>query len=113
MKAISFMIIMFSNLIALHAQETDKFELYFSTYNHVEGIVSSYKIIDKEIAVSVKALIEERDSIVYTSKIRQDVIEKIKSINFQSLESYYYNNCILATSGKEYFIGFRYGIILK
>lgn len=81
------------------------FELCFSTYNHAEGIVSSYKITDKQIAVSVKALIEERDSIVYTSKIRQDVIEKIKLLKLNSLETAYYNNCILMVSGDEYFIG--------
>ncbi|AWH84188.1 hypothetical protein HYN59_03250 [Flavobacterium album] len=112
MKFLRILILAFISINDLYAQGTERFELYFSTYNHVEGI-DSYKITNEEIVVSVKGLVDEKDNVVYISKMRQDIFEKTKSIKFQSLEDSYFNNCIMATSGSEYFIGFRYGAISK
>lgn len=113
MKLLLILILAFISINGLYAQGTERFELYFSTYNHAEGIVDSYKIANEEIVVSVKGFIDEKDNIIYTARISEDVIEKIKSLKLDALENNYYNNCILITSGTEYFINVMLGNVSK
>jgi len=49
-------------------------------------------------------MFSDKDTILLSKKIDTNSIEQIKNIRLESLKDFYFNYCIMATSGNEYFI---------
>ncbi len=49
-------------------------------------------------------MFSDKDTILFSKRIDDNSIEQIESIRIDSLKDFYFNNCIMATSGNEYFI---------
>ncbi len=103
---LNFFIIISGYSLAQQKKDTS-FSLTFSTYNHAERIfngTTTYKLTSTEIIVSNRAIFSQKDTILYKSKIDNVVIERISKLQLDSLNNNYFNNCVMITSGTEYFI---------
>jgi hypothetical protein len=83
------------------------FSISISAYNHAEQIFNGktiYKLTTDTLTIHKSFLYSDKDSILFTRKLDLNAIERIKKIRLDSLESYYYNSCVMATSGDEYLI---------
>jgi hypothetical protein len=94
------------------------FNLIFTTYNHAERIINgttSYVLTDSSIKVTKTFLGERKDKTFYfrcfprTNKY----FSEIRRLELESLKDFYFNFCVLATSGDEYFIYYSDNLITK
>ena len=84
-----------------------KFSLSISTYNHAEQMfngVTTYNLTDSLLTVRESSMWSELDTLLFSKKLNDNSIYQIESIQLDSLKDFYFNNCIMATSGNEYFI---------
>lgn len=49
-------------------------------------------------------MFSETDTTLFSKTIDNHSLDRIQTIPFDNLKDYYYNNCILITSGNEYFV---------
>ena len=83
------------------------FSISITTYNHAEQIfngITTYDLINDTLKIHKSFMFSDKDTILLSKKIDDNSIEQIKSIRIDSLKDFYFNNCIMATSGNEYFI---------
>ncbi|MEK0439464.1 MAG: hypothetical protein RLZZ504_380 [Bacteroidota bacterium] len=83
------------------------FSISISAYNHAEQIFNgktTYKLTANTLTILKSFLYSDKDSILFTRKLDLNAIERIKKIRLDSLDSRYYNTCVMATSGDEYLI---------
>lgn len=88
-----------------------KFRLSFSTFNHAERIfngTTTYLLTETSIKVTKTFFGETKSKTVYlkSSPKTQTLISTIDKIGLDSLRDFYFNNCIMITSGDEYFLDF-------
>jgi len=83
------------------------FSLSISTYNHAEQIyngITTYNLTNDTLTIRKTFMFSDKDTILLSKKIDTNSIEQIKNIRLESLKDFYFNYCIMATSGNEYFI---------
>jgi hypothetical protein len=84
-----------------------KFSLTISTYNHAEQIFNgtlTYKLTKNILTISRRTMFSDKDTILLTKPVDANSIDQIQNIRLDSLKDFYFNNCIMATSGNEYFV---------
>jgi hypothetical protein len=96
----------------------NKFSISFSTFNHAERIFNGttrYLLTESTIKVTKTFFGDSKSKIIYSKTIpkAQSLIETINKIGLDSLKEYYFNNCIMITSGDEYFLDFVNGSTKK
>ena len=83
-----------------------KFSLTISTCNHATLLFEGYLIYnltDSILSISRKFTIPENDTVLLLTKtIDRNSIYKIQNIRIDSLEDFYFNFCIMPTSGDIY-----------
>ena len=88
-------------------ESKSKFSLSISTYNHAEQMfngVTTYNLTDSLLTVRESSMCSELDTLLFSKKLDDNSIYQIESIQLDSLKDFYFNYCIMATSGNEYFI---------
>lgn len=95
-----------------------EFEIAFTTFNHAERIfdgTTTYMLTDSLIKVSKQYFGDKKSTVVYSNVITnlRQLLFEFKKIRLDSLEDIYLNNCVMATSGDEYFFYFQYGSMKK
>ena len=83
------------------------FSLSITTYNHAEQIfdgITTYSLTKDTLTIHKTYMFSDKDTILVSKKLNFNSIDQIKKIRLDSLEDFYFNNCIMATSGNEYFI---------
>jgi hypothetical protein len=95
-----------------------KFKLSFSTFNHAERIfngTTTYLLTDSVIKVTKTFFGDTTSKTVYSRPISksQNIISVINSIGLDSLKDIYLNNCVMLTSGDEYFLDFSSNSLTK
>ena len=83
------------------------FSLSITTYNHAEQIFdgkTTYSLIKDTLTIHKIFVFSDQDSILFSKKLDTNSIEKLEKIRLDSLEDFYFNHCIMGTSGNEYFI---------
>ena len=83
------------------------FSLSISTYNHAEQIfkgITTYNLTNDTLTIRKAFIFSDKDTILLSKKIDTNSIDQIKNIRLDSLKDFYFNYCIVATSGNEYFI---------
>ena len=97
---------------------SDKRSFYSLTlrkYNHDELINGelTFKLNNDRFTIAKNQLINQNDNLLYSKKIRESLIDQLKSIKLDTLQNYYFNRCVLATSGTEFFISISKDTIKK
>lgn len=84
-----------------------KFSLSISTYNHAEQMfsgVTTYYLTDSLLSIRKSSMWSNMDTLLFSKKIDPRSVGQIKDISLDKLNNLYFNYCIMATSGNEYFI---------
>ena len=90
----------------------------FTMYNHAERIfngITTYVLTDSLIEVKKQYLGDKKSKVVYTNIISNltQLLSEFKKVNLDSLENYYFNDCVMITSGDEYYFDFVCGSTRK
>jgi hypothetical protein len=99
--------------VSFGQNQIDKFSISFSTFNHAERIfagTTTYLLTETSIKVKKTYLGETSSKTIYSKKIknRQSLILTLAKIDIDTLKDYYFNYCIMITSGDEYFLNFTH-----
>lgn len=86
-----------------------KFRLTISTYNNAEKIfngTTTYVLTESSIKVVKTSELDTISDTIYTKAISKskNISSIIEKIRIDSLKDFYSNNCVMITSGDEYFI---------
>jgi len=84
-----------------------RFSLTISTYNHAEQIFNgtlSYELTGNFLTISSRALFSVKDTILLRKPVNASSMNQIQNISLDSLNDFYFNNCVALTSGNEYYI---------
>jgi hypothetical protein len=90
-----------------------KLKLAFTRYNHAERIydgVTTYTLKDSLIELRKQYLGDKKSKLIYSNTISNlnELLLEFKKVRLDSLDTYYFNKCIMTTSGDEYFFDFKY-----
>jgi hypothetical protein len=83
------------------------FSLSITTYNHAEQLfngITTYDLKNDTFKIHRSFMFSDKDTILLSKIIDNNSIDQIKNIRLDSLKDFYFNYCIMATSGNEYFI---------
>jgi hypothetical protein len=88
-----------------------KFSLSFSTFNHAERIfdgTTTFLLTASSVKVTKRSFGGTKSKTVYSKKIpnKQLLLSTINKIGLDSLKNFYFNYCVMVTSGNEYFLDF-------
>jgi hypothetical protein len=91
--------------------KSPEFSFSLTTYNHAARIydgVTTYELTNSFIKVSKTYLFDSMSKTVYLKRITKNdrILSAINRTRLDLLEDFYFNYCILATSGNEYFVNF-------
>jgi len=84
-----------------------KFSLSISTFNHAEQLykgITTYNLTNDSLIIRKTFLFSNKETILLSKKIDNNSIDQIKNIHLDNLKDFYFNYCIMATSGTEYLI---------
>ena len=106
--------------MAVYGQDSDSiktdnketFMISFSRYNHAERIYDgtwTYSIKENVLEIRRRTLFAEEDSLIFKSTLENNALTNIKTLSLDSLSDYYFNECIMITSGEEYYITYVNG----
>lgn len=96
-----------------NGQSTEPFSISFNTYNHAELLSGGTSFILNNDSLVIKKGGIKTGRIVFSKEIDKKIIDEIRSLGLNSLEEYYFNNCVMITSGNEYRISFTDGKTFK
>lgn len=85
----------------------NKFTLILTTYNHAERLfkgITTFELADHSLKVRRRHMFSDKDTLLFFKKLDNNSIARIKNIRLDSLQDFYFNYCIVATSGNEYFV---------
>ena len=87
------------------------FKLTFSTFNHAELIfegAATYQLTESSISIKKKFFLDTSDKVVYKRKIQKsrNCLLAITQLRLDTLKDYYFNYCVMITSGNEYFLDY-------
>ena len=111
MKFLGLLIFLFYYSVAFGQSQSNKFSISFSTFNHAERIYNgstTYHLTDTSIKVSKTYFGDTASKIIYSKKIKhnQTLISQLSKIQVDTLEDYYFNFCVMMTSGDEFYLDF-------
>jgi len=87
-----------------------KFTLTFSTFNHAYWILNgttTYKLTNTSIEVTNTSFGDKKGKVIFRKTFRDSLVSDINNIGLDSIEDFYFNYCVMVTSGNEYFISFK------
>jgi hypothetical protein len=91
------------------------FSLSFSTFNHAEWDVTTYLLTDRSIKVMNRTLGKKSDRTIFSKNLSPSWNPTliIDNLRLGSLNDFYFNYCVLTTSGNEYFLDVKANSIKK
>lgn len=95
-----------------------KLKVAFTMYNHAQRIfngVTTYTLTDSLIEVKKQYFGEQKSSVIYSNIVSNltQLLSDFKRLNFDSLKTHYFNECVFITSGDEYFFDLEYASTKK
>lgn len=97
---------------AQEEEDSSRFVLSFSFYNHAELVYKgamTYRLTNDYIGVSRRSLFDKQSNSVYSANIRKSISDSIVLLRLDTLRNFYHNDCVMSTSGDEYFISIETG----
>ena len=112
MKILVLLLVCFYSSVSLGQDSTADFELTFTTFNHAERIhdgTTTYVLTESTLKVMKTYLFDPKSKTVFSKSIRrgEKLVLNINNVRLDSLEDFYYNFCIMGTSGNEYFLDLK------
>ena len=103
-----------TNLDSLHF----KFSLTLTIFNHSEVLfhgTTTYKLTDRLIMVTNTSFGDKKGKVIFQKSIPDslNISSAIGNIGLDSLKDFYFNYCVMATSGIEYILNFKSHILTK
>lgn len=89
------------------SKPNSNFSLSISTYNHSEQIfdgITTYNLSKDTLTIHKTFMFSDNDTLLFSKKLDKNSLEEIEKIGLDSLKNFYFNYCIMPTSGNEYFI---------
>lgn len=83
------------------------FSLSITTYNHAEQLFDGiliFKLKETHLTVSRTYMFSNKTTELFSKTVSTDFKNEIKNVPLTDLREYYFNSCVLPTSGNEYFI---------
>lgn len=80
------------------------FSLSIFTFSHatlIEGTMT-YTIKNNRLKSIRHGMFSKQNTVLLSRKLTSDDIEQFRGIPISTLKDFYYNNCVMATSGEEY-----------
>lgn len=104
-----FVLVACGQTIASKETETDKstYSLSITTYNHAERFMhgtTTYSLSGNTLTIQKRFLNEDKVKVLYSKQQDAGSIDRIRNVQLDTLEDFYFNYCIMPTSGNEYFI---------
>jgi hypothetical protein len=90
--------------------DNTNFSLSLRTFNHAEWLskgVMIYKLKDDSFIISRHTIFQETDSVLFSKIIERNLVEKVLVMKLDTLKSFYFNECVMATSGAEFDISIK------
>ncbi len=84
-----------------------KYSLTISTYNHAERIfegILTYKLEENVLTISRRTIFSNEERTLFSKKVDSISLGRIRNIDLNKLKDFYFNKCIMMTSGNEYFV---------
>lgn|GEM_PF-1935921 len=97
---------------AQEPEDSSRFVLSLSLYNHAELVYKgsmTYRLTNDYLGISRRNLFDKRDIPLYSTNIRKSVSDSIGLLRLDTLQFFYHNDCVMSTSGNEYFISIERG----
>jgi hypothetical protein len=98
---------------------TQRFSVVLSTYNHAEMFIKgeiTYRLSNSSIQITKHFLLDKKSKVVYYKKLADPDLTYgtvVSAFGLDSLKDFYYNYCIMPTSGNEYFLNIKMGSFQK
>jgi hypothetical protein len=95
----------FGQTLQKNQSENSKYSLTISTFNHAELIyngILTYKLDMNILTISRRNMFFEKDTILLSKIVDTMSVNKIKNIQIENLHDFYFNKCVMSTSGNEY-----------
>lgn len=100
------------HLDSLKTDNKKAFRLSLTHYNHAEQIYDgtwTYFIKENVLEIRRRSFFAKKDSLIFKSKLDSAALTNIKKFNIDSLSDFYFNKCVMITSGTEYYISYTNG----
>lgn len=98
-------------------KENSEFRLSLSTYNHAELLGTGtmiYSLLGEKLSIKKESVpADDKIYLLDSVKIEHGILEQIENLNLDTLGSYYFNRCVMITSGSEYIISISKGRFTK
>ena len=93
------------------------FKLVFTKGNHAEfwalGMNSIYILTDTSLTFRRQRQDPKSDSVIMIQASSKYILDQIKSIKWYDLKEYYFNECVMTTSGDEYYLSVTSDSVVK
>lgn len=98
---------------AQEPEDSSRFVLTYSFYNHAELVskgTMTYRLTNDYLGITRRNLFDKKDIPLYSTNIRKSVSDSIRGLRMDTLQFFYHNDCVMSTSGNEYFISLETGL---
>lgn len=98
--------------IATYSDPDSAFKISFTTFNHAQRLyngITTYILTASSIKVKKVFLGDTTSKTVFARRIgnKHNLIATFDKLRLDSIEDYYFNYCVMITSGNEYFLTFE------
>lgn len=96
--------------------QNKNFSLSLSTYNHAEQIFNgrtTYIIKNNMLTIRRSYMFSKNDTVLLSQKLDLKALERIMLVRLDGLKDFYFNYCVMSTSGTEFFISTTFNKVKK
>jgi hypothetical protein len=106
--SISLACVMCKNTTPISSTKTE-YSISLITFNHAELLTGmmNYKLKNDSFTITLQSRFEQQDTILFSKKIEGSLVKQIVDIKLDTMKNLYFNNCIMITSGQEYWISIK------
>ena len=127
MKHLKFLIFIFYSCVSfgqinsLEANSNSsylKFSLTLTTFNHADMLfdgTTTYKLTNTSIQVTNTSFGDNKGKVIFHKSFSDSIkiSSAINNVGLDSVKDFYFNYCVMATSGNEYFLSFKSAKVKK
>jgi hypothetical protein len=101
-----------NSLIANPDSSFSKFSLTLTTFNHAEMLfngTTTYKLTKTSIQIKSTSFGDKKGKAIFNKSLPDSlkILSAIRNVGLDSVKNFYFNYCVMATSGNEYILSFK------
>ena len=86
----------------------DSISLSLTTYNHAELLFKGFwKYVFNDSTLSIireSAILPYTSTVIFSKKIQINLSKEVQFLRLDTLKNFYFNRCVMGTSGNEYYV---------